>query len=178
MINIDQYRHPERYVTQQGCFIAVHRYHEWTEPLSNVSAAIRLFDNSFWNHTAIALIRADGTIMVMESNSKGVVWMPFTHWAERYGNKIWQIYPPLKPLELEDYTRFLGRGYDYKSLLLWQPIYKTTGQWLGQRDIDGTGRTYCTEIFSYANELDRPYLLATGDIMEEYRASGIEPIMA
>lgn len=176
--NIAQLENPRKHFKMQGMFVAVHRYHRWDEPMSNISAGIRVFDKSFWNHTAIILIKPNGHIWVMESNADGVVWMPFEDWAThpKLGDRIWQVYPPLRNEPLETYTQFLGCKYDYASLLWYQPIYKTTGLWFGKTGIEASERTYCTEIYSFAQQLPRPWLQTTGSVLQYYHNRRIDPI--
>jgi hypothetical protein len=174
-----------------GTFIAVYRKWVWNQIVSYLSVAIRLFTNSWWNHTAVLII-GDGSIIilkngikyplikgaayVLDAGSSGVEIYTYDKWKEISGGnkKHWIFIKPLVDAPVKEYTDYIGKPYDFVSVLLWQPIYRVFRVWLGKKGIAASDKSFCTEVWSYVNKLPNPHLKATSDVVEAYKDNIIE----
>jgi len=149
-----------------GTLIKVHRYWRWYQPVSYLSVLIRLFTKSYWNHTAVGVVLGDTRLVhcVLDANQNGVVLEPWDIWVKKYGSKKYEITPSNKEINESDLLKYVGRGYDFLSVFIWQPIYILTGKWLGKTGIDASDKTYCTEIYSFVHGLKDPERITTGDL--------------
>lgn len=134
--------------------------------------AIRWFEGSYWNHTAI-FVHINGVPSVVEALGKGVVAMPFSRWIEDYRQKNadFKVKRPVyttkaieaatlthskglsRAMSIEDaLPHFLGAKYDFKSLLLFHSISIIIKKilkvefWLGKTEAKAASSLFCCEL--------------------------------
>ncbi len=118
--------------------------------LSWVSWAIRKVLRFHWHHSAFLYVPDDGDMMVLESDTKGVVMTPFKNWAKEkeitihgFGTKSLPEY-----LVLEKILSRVGEAkYDYRGLIVHHFINQVFGIWIGPKK---PGKAYdrftCSEL--------------------------------
>ena len=117
--------------------------------------AIRVFTRSHVNHTAM-FIEIWGKIFVIESQSNGTNLKPFQEWVKKYNYK----YEISRPLEFTAETKERAMqkigttGYDFRSLILVQPIYQVFGIWLGKGEKKADEKLYCSEFVGWVYKLE------------------------
>lgn len=121
---------------------------------------IGTISNSWYTHSAIRVIE-DGQPFIYEAQKHGIHRITEAQWIKDYGytytitehviSDVW--YAKLK--SKEGVT-----PYDYRSLLLSQPIYLLTslfgnGIWIGSRGKSSTKEMYCSEYCAWVLEFDK-----------------------
>jgi hypothetical protein len=110
-----------------------------------LSAAIRHFDKTYYNHVAI-IINIDGIDYVFEA-WKRVMLTPLEHW-KRPGN----IYKEIEVEADEDFARQKALSmcgwveYNYLGTMLWQLIYQKTGKWYGPTGDRANKKVQCAQF--------------------------------
>lgn len=110
---------------------------------------IGLFSNSYYTHSAIRVIE-DGETFIYEAQSNGITRKLFSEWVKKYGYKF-----EVTEHEIENYqySKMVSKQgvtpYDYRSLIVSQPIYLLTGWWIGSRGASSTKEMYCSEYCAW-----------------------------
>jgi len=110
---------------------------------------IGFFSKSYYTHSAIRVIE-EGETYIYEAQANGVNRKMFKAWVEKYGYKY-----DVTAHEIENYqySKMLSKqgvtSYDYRSLLVSQPIYLITGWWIGSRGASSTKEMYCSEYCAW-----------------------------
>jgi hypothetical protein len=119
---------------------------------------IKRFTKSTTNHTAL-VIKVSNVLMVIDSQKHGTNPKTFENWLAEYGydykvfryryhNVNWG-----KAIRGRALAKSGVTGYDFKSLLLWQPLYLITGKWHGRSKEEAEKRMYCSEFVAWVHEL-------------------------
>ena len=112
--------------------------------------AIRVFTRSHVNHTAM-FIEIWGKIFVIESQKNGTNLKPFQEWVKKYNYKyeIKQTSRIYCGNEKRAMQKIGTTGYDFRSLILVQPIYQVFGIWLGKSEKKADEKLYCSEFVGW-----------------------------
>jgi hypothetical protein len=131
-----------------GDIILFHTPLVWYKPMSWLSALIRLFTKSYYNHVGVVVCNW-GVPFLNEAIEIGVTPIML---SERINGSDIRVIRPKSPIMDEKTFAMqanskLGRtGYDFKGLLFYQLIYQLTGHWLGHTDAGHADRRmYCAE---------------------------------
>lgn len=164
-----------------GQIVSVHTPFVPNKPHRYLSAAIRLFTNSYWSHTGI-LIWVYGTLCVAEADPK-VKLTPFKEWAKDKIIKISEYRVPISIVEKRMGHIILSKqgftNYDFLSLLFFQPIYQITGVWLGRTyNKNADTKLYCSEYVAwvynqYCGMFTDFYKLSPSDLAKDLRFKDI-----
>ena len=126
---------------------------KWYSPISYLSAAIRFFAKTKYNHAALVLFNW-GKPFANEAIGRGVIAHPFG--TRLKGKQIMVLRPIFIKSEKEIATKAnsnIGLSkYDVIGLI-WQAIYLTTGKWYGKRGKESIKRQYCFEYVAWVYNL-------------------------
>lgn len=124
---------------------------------SLLSRLISFFTKSKVTHTAL-VIEIWGDLYIIDAQRNGVNLKPLSEWINHYKYEYTVSRPRFKIPQQEFNDRamnFIGfPNYDFKGLLLIQPIYILTGKWLGKHTYNDK-RFYCSDYVGYCFE---PYV--------------------
>lgn len=131
-----------------GYPVLVRHNFEWYNPATWISAAIRKFTKSYWNHAAI-LLEEDGQLFVVEARSSGIVAATMEHWLEHRRNKVFAVGFPKEGTKAPEAIKkriksAYGKPYDTEALVLWQPLRILFGKWFG--GTSKNGKLTCSEF--------------------------------
>lgn len=119
---------------------------------------IRKITSSDFNHSA-TVIKIDGEIFVSGSQSNGTNLKTFENWMHKYNYEFvvsrykhttqnWGKNYRKRALSVVGVT-----GYDYASLILWQPIFMLTKKWKGRKAEKAAKRMYCSEYVAFCHNI-------------------------
>lgn len=138
-----------KFKIQTGCVVSVHTPFNWLQPKSWLSACIRWFTKSYWQHTGCIIVLEDN-IFVIEADPtiRPIKWDNFCK------NKIVQISAPNLTFNEKQLKHVLlsksGGEYDYAGTLVHQAIYQLSGVWLGHTEGFADRKLYCSEYIAWA----------------------------
>ena len=135
------------------------RFKIWS-PMSWLSALIRFFTGSPFNHVGLIVIN-QGVPFVNEANERGLV-------TTRAGARLWGREKDIRILRRMDKTfkapktardfskimnSYLGVSkYDFASLFIYQLIYQVFGTWHGRTSDAAKAFLYCSEYAALAHQ--------------------------
>jgi len=141
-----------------------------------LSRQIRRFTRSNWSHVAIVL-NYNGVIFVVDSQKNGTNIKEFSVWMDQYKYEFIRVRRwdwstrPYKGQVIDRIHKVMGvTGYDFKSLLIKQPIYLLTGKWLGKKNEAATKRMYCSEFVAYAFNMNKFWKMHPQKLLDEMYA--------
>lgn len=151
-----------------GDIILFHTKLKWHNPMSWLSALIRMFTKCRYNHVGI-VVENWGVPFLNEAIETGIISIPL---KDRLNGRemriIRQITPivPEKEFAVKANDRLGRTGYDFSGLLWFQLIYQLTGHWLGHTGEAAKSRMYCAEYvaFMYPEVFERWWQIAPVDI--------------
>lgn len=112
---------------------------------------IRAGLNSPYDHSATYVFK-DGKHYIVEAKGGEEIHLkPFYGWlADRLDNTFY-----VSPAVV-DYDRIasqFGKKYDYKSALLYMPLYQLTGEWFGPVRDEASEEFFCFELSAWYREI-------------------------
>ena len=135
----------------------------WKIPMRYMSAAIRFFTRSYYNHTALLEEYEDGSRKIVEMNANGINRHDYDEWAQDY---LIEVHRPMFDVEhgkaqtIIDLCVELKLKYDYRGTLWYQMVWsigKAINRWFGT-NIKWMGYTsagkaaqrfYCSEFVGW-----------------------------
>ncbi len=143
-----------------------------------LSKQIRRFTRSKFSHVAILLKYDKGTFIV-DSQRNGTNIKEFSVWMREYKYDITVVRPDYTLLDysphdtLKRIHEVMGvTGYDFRSLLITQPLYLLTGQWLGRKNERALKRMYCSEFVAYCHFRPKFWKYSPGKLYDYFKNSG------
>ena len=115
-----------------------------------IGRAIRWFTRSRVNHTAL-VIEVWNELFILDSQADGTNMRPISEWNRKY-NYSYIIDRPdeFTTKQRNKAVSVIGHTpYDFKSLLIYQPIYILTGKWRGKTKDAAKNRLYCSEYIAW-----------------------------
>jgi uncharacterized protein YycO len=153
----------------------VRRYATWN-PLSWISAAVRFFTGSRWNH-AIAFIELPQGLFVIEAVETGVRMCSYYNWKQKYGYDLLVIRycnPEFSKHEIEKRLIFhLGKPYDFTALINHQVVFQVARwfgnrKWIGRTNKSGADeQIYCSELIAIAYNFEKWWTYTAEDLRHE-----------
>ena len=137
---------------------------------SFLARAIQFFTKSRINHTAL-VIDIWGELYIIDAQKDGVNPRKFENWVNNYNYK-YKIHRnisgkfDLKSFCIKAISKSGSIPYDFKSLLIYQPIYILTGKWIGKKDPESQKRMYCSEYAAWVLGLDKYWELSPEHVFE------------
>lgn len=138
------------------------------EPMTYVSAAVRYFTNSYYNHCAIVVETEQG-LMINEAIAEGIVSRPLEEHLERTKSKICVLRSkqPVYDRSLNDRAMSkVGAEYDFMSLIVYQVIYRTTGIWIGRKRQSAERVMVCSEYVAWVYSMPEWWLASVKEIQQ------------
>lgn len=132
---------------------------------------IKRFTKSTTNHTAL-VINVSGVLMVIDSQKNGTNPKTFENWLSKYAYdyKVFRYHYGNADWGREIRKRALSKsgvtGYDFASLLLWQPWYLLTGKWKGRTKEQAEKRMYCSEFVAWVHEFPNWWTFSPGAVQD------------
>lgn len=157
---------------QAGDVILFRNNFVWHEPMTWLSALVRLFTRCQFNHCAL-IVTNWNVPFISEAVNRGIITRPAEKHLVRSKTRIMVLRPrdPFTPgtRELQDFiiraNSVVGSKYDFVSLFWFQLIYRITGKWYGPTN-DPTGkRMVCSEFVAWAYKLDKWWLYSSKEVM-------------
>lgn len=138
--------------------------------------AIRLVSRGEFNHSAI-VIKIGRQVFVADSQNNGTNLKTIEVWKKEYNysyvihryihaNKDWGANFRNRALSKTGVT-----GYDFASLILWQPILLLTGKWFGKKGEKADKRQYCSEYVAWCHEVPNPWEMSPKKLFEWFEGS-------
>lgn len=131
-----------------------------------VPTLIRWFSNSWFTHSAIRVIE-DGAMYIYEAQENGVNRKGFEEWKLKYN---YEYKVTAHEISKVQYAKMLSKQgvtpYDFRSLLLSQPIYLLTGLWIGSRGASSTKEMYCSEFCAWVLDLPKWWTISPKKLYE------------
>lgn len=119
---------------------------------------IKFVTRSTINHTAIVLL-IDGEVFISDSQQNGTNLKTLENWNNAY-NYQYKIHRYKfnsekwgRSLRVRALSKIGITGYDFASLLIWQPIYLLTRKWYGRKEGKAEKRMYCSEYVGYCHDI-------------------------
>jgi hypothetical protein len=137
-----------------------------TEPLTFLSLAVRAFTQFEFNHSAV-VVNNQGLPFISEAIMSGIVSRPAQLHMERSKTRIMVIRPKTPVDEFLFTVRAnskLGTKYDFENLFIHQPIFRTTGKWIGPTYDHAQKRMVCSEFIAWAHQLPNWWNASTKEI--------------
>lgn len=154
------------------------------EPQTYLSTAIRTVDGMPYNHCGVVIQHDDGTLWLYEARMKGVVRNPL--FAEGTLNNtsstcvaFLRAKEGVPPTIANSAKSLLGIKYDIISLVYHQVVYRIPRYlnlrcnlslkeelWVGSTNEKAKGKLVCSELVGILHNLDKWWLLSTGDIIK------------
>lgn len=160
---------------QTGYQIAVHNPAYLLRPSSYMFFFIRLATGSYWNHWAGIEVK-EGKVLVMEmrgrGKKRGIRKTSYHIWLARHKDRIFEILPynpTSKQLKAIDSCKNIG--YDFWSLLIWQPLFIISGMWLEPRKMQQLPYKTCSELWAHLLDLPYSYRMSPADMAAICKAS-------
>jgi hypothetical protein len=139
---------------------------KWYSPLSYLSAAIRFFAKTKYNHAELVVFNWD-RCYTNEAVGRGVISSIFG--TRTVGKQIRVLRPRFniseKYIATEANSKLGITPYDVIGLIH-QAIYLSTGVWLGKRSNDADKRMYCFEYVAWVYDMDFWYRTTPKDIID------------
>lgn len=118
---------------------------------SLLSKAIGFFTKSKVTHTSL-VVEIWGDLYIIDAQRNGVNLKPLYEWQNKYKYEYIVSRPKFEIPQREFNDRAMDcigfPNYDFKGLLLIQPIYILTGKWLGRHTYNDK-RFYCSDYVAY-----------------------------
>jgi uncharacterized protein YycO len=152
-------------------------FHTPFEPLKNpvsfVSLGVRFFTQCDYNHCAI-ITSMEEKLHLVEAKAEGVVAHPVEEVLDREKDRIMVLRRKEVPGDVSQKANSrVGAPYDYMSLLVYQPIYRTPkllfgryGKWYGPTGDKAEWAEVCSEVVAYAHGLDQFWLVSGAEILQ------------
>lgn len=154
----------------------VRRELSWN-PVSWISAAIRLMTGCRYNHAVLFVVTTSAQIFVVEAVETGVQMITLSRWLKKYKHELKVIRPlQKKPHNIQSrILSYLGTPYDYTSLFIHQLKFQIarwfsleSPKWYGRTDKTGAEKKlYCSELAALVYDWPKWYTYTTADVMEE-----------
>lgn len=137
---------------------------------SYISKGIHAFTGGK-THTAV-VIECWGKLYVVDAQRNGVNPKPLDEWKAKYNYDI-TVHRPIYPFDIKEksikaFSKVGLTAYDYKSLLIFQPIYITTGYWFGKRNEDANSRMYCSEFIGWLEDVADYWRMSPQDLFKYF----------
>jgi hypothetical protein len=140
-----------------------------TQPLTWLSALIRVATNSHWNHVAIE-VDLVGEDYIFEANGKGVIRTKKEDWLTSHNRAVLEL-TPIKKSTIDFHELFdkIGAKYGFIDLLhIGKYLYKRRFKgenynWDGSV-IKGYDGFFCSELFAVLVKIENPHLVLPCDI--------------
>lgn len=152
---------------KDGTILSTAKHFIWYNPLTWLPFLIRKVTKDIVSHSAV-IINIDGIPFVAESKVPKVVLESWETWRKQKMD-IYMTIPENVP---EDFRwRVLSKignsKYDYRLLLITQPIYQLTGLWIPtKKGMNGEPFT-CSEFVSYTLGISEPWKKVPGDLIKD-----------
>lgn len=135
-----------------GDIILFHTKFVWYKPLSWLSALIRFFTKSYYNHVGV-VVRNWDVPFINEAVETGVHAVPL---VDRIGSHQIRVIRPIKGVDERTFavranSKIGHTGYDFSGLLFYQLIFQLTGHWLGHTGVHAEGVMYCGEYAGFCH---------------------------
>jgi len=130
---------------------------------------IKLATRSTVNHVAM-VIDVSGVKMVIDSQSNGTNVKTFENWKKEYGYKyVAYRYKQATPewgkkIRAKALSKTGVTGYDFASLIIYQPLYLITGKWIGLKEEKAGNRMYCSEFVAWVFDFPRWWTYSPKDV--------------
>lgn len=136
-------------IIQTGDIVVSRTNFKWTNPLSYLSAAIRFFAKTKYNHAAIVVFNWNKPF-TNEAIGTGVVAHPFGNRIKGKKIKVLRVYDPENEsvIAIKANSKIGTVKYDFIGLI-YQAIYLTFGKWYGKKGVASEKRMYCFEYAAW-----------------------------
>ncbi len=136
-----------------------------------IGRAIKKFTKSKLNHTAL-VIQIWDKLFVIDAQANGVNLKTFEDWVKVYKYKYKVSRPKVwnKEMKIKAISKVGITGYDFASLLVYQPLYLLTGKWYGKKK-HADSKMYCSEYVSWVFNLPEWYANSPQDVYDKMVAS-------
>lgn len=137
-----------------GDIILFHTKVRWYKPLTWLTAAIRFFSKSYYNHAGTVVINWDVTFL-NEAIETGVISIPLKDRLDGKDIKVLRrktMRVTEKVFATKANSKLGHTGYDFSGLLWYQLIFQLTGCWLGHTGKAAEGRMYCGEYSGWTHQ--------------------------
>ena len=135
---------------------------------SLISRLIMKFTKSKFSHTAL-VIECWGRIHIIEAQNNGVNLKNLDQWIKKYNYK-YSVSRPIEGVSNDFFIKASSKigvtSYDFRSLLLYQPLYILTGKWYGSKKESGTNKMYCSEYVSWVYDFEKYWNKSPQDLFE------------
>ncbi len=151
-----------------GYQIAVHNPAYLHKPGSWMYAGIRMATGSYWNHWAGIVVSDRGPLVVEmrgRGRKRGIRKTSLIIWLFRHPDRKYEILPvECTPEQIERMVTCKGIGYDFWSLLIWQPLYIIFGVWLEPKFLRSKPYHTCSEFYATLLEKPNAHRMSPGDM--------------
>lgn len=120
--------------------------------------AIQWFTKSRINHTAIVL-KINNVTLIADSQANGTNLKTLENWKKKYSynymihrRKVMGA-ATRAHITRKVFSRMGITGYDFASLLIWQPWYIISGRWKGKKKKEAEKRMYCSEFAAWVYDV-------------------------
>lgn len=151
-----------------GYQIAVHNPAYLLKPWTWIYFFIRMATSSYWNHWA-GIVESERGPLVMEmrgrGRKRGIRKTPLDIWLSRRPDRKIDIVPiNLSPLQKARIQMTCRIGYDYSSLMIWQPLYIVFGRWLEPKFLEKMPYMTCSELWARLLLIPEAHRRSPGDL--------------
>lgn len=119
---------------------------------------IKFLTRSKINHSAL-VIKIDDEVFICDSQKNGTNLKTLENWVKAYNydykihrykfnNPIWG-----RKIRIRALSKIGVTGYDFTSLVFWQPLYLLTGKWFGRTKEKAEKRMYCSEFVAWVHSI-------------------------
>lgn len=139
-------------VLETGDVVVSRTNFRWNYPLGYLSAIIRFFAKTEYNHAALVVFNW-GKPFTNEAIGNGVVAHPFGNRLKGKKIKVLRLYDPdsEQVIAMKANSKVGVAKYDVIGLI-YQAIYLTTGKWFGKTEEASEKRMYCFEYVAWVYE--------------------------
>lgn len=143
--------------------LSLHSPFDWRKPKRYLCYLIRFITRSYWNHSAIFLVR-NGEQYVIESDIGGVTMIPFKNYQR---NGIIKLSDTTFTVDWERIEKHIGVAkYDYRNLLLHQTLKELFGIFITPKQGRKGEKFTCSEFVAYVLDLLYPWTYTPKQISE------------
>jgi hypothetical protein len=155
-------------VLMSGDIILFRNNFIWHEPITYLSALVRFFTKCKYNHCGL-VVHNWGTPFISEAVNDGVITRPAAEHILRSKTRIVVLRPKSivhMPTFCKRANSAVGKKYDFKALLFFQLIFRTTGKWIGPTGAKAAEQMVCSEFVAWAHQLDNWWLLSSRELLD------------
>ena len=151
-----------------GDVVLVHTYFCWYKPLTYLSALIRFFDKTFYNHCKLVVKNIGDVMFINEALAGGI---ENSNAAYNLKGKKILVLRPKQALQDEinfivKTNSFVGDTSYYFFALVKQLVYLTTGYWIKTKWQKTPKKFYCSEYCAYMHNMKDWWKVAPRDLLQ------------